>query len=315
MAAQPCRECRGRGRQAARRTLQVDVPGGDRRRAAHQALRARPRRRGGRARGRSVRAGRVREDERFVREGEDLITALDVPAPLAALGATLQAPTLDGTAPVEVPQGTQPGEIVTLRGQGMPSLRGARPPGDLKVVMNVVVPRRLSDEQRELIEACRRRSPRRTCARTSRCSPSCAARCAATRRERPGSFAAPRLVPGRSRRGGRDGQGRRRGAPPARRSGHDPARGACSQRGRRAGAGRAARAGALGRGGVRRRVRSSSMRSTAPPASCRCCRICRPRPASALVEISTSEIADDWAERWRDFHRPDHDRLSRSRAL
>ena len=93
---------------------------------------------------------RVREDERFVREGEDLITALDVPAPLAALGGTLQAPTLEGTAAVEVPAGTQPGEVITLRGQGMPSLRGGRR-GDLKVVVNVVMPRRLSEEQRELI--------------------------------------------------------------------------------------------------------------------------------------------------------------------
>ncbi len=93
---------------------------------------------------------RVREDERFVREGHDLITALDVPAPLAALGGTLQTPTLDGAAAVEVSQGTQPGEVITLKGQGMPSLRGGRR-GDLKVVVNVVVPRRLSEEQRELI--------------------------------------------------------------------------------------------------------------------------------------------------------------------
>ena len=93
---------------------------------------------------------RVREDERFVREGEDLITALDVPAPLAALGGTLRAPTLQGTTAVEVPQGTQPGEVITLRGQGMPTLQGGRK-GDLKVVMNVVIPRRLSEEQRELI--------------------------------------------------------------------------------------------------------------------------------------------------------------------
>ena len=66
---------------------------------------------------------RVREDERFLREGDDLITALDVPAPLAALGATLEVATLDGTAPVQLPAGTQPGEVITLRGQGMPALR------------------------------------------------------------------------------------------------------------------------------------------------------------------------------------------------
>jgi molecular chaperone DnaJ len=149
VAAQPCRECRGNGRIAARRTLEVDVPAGI---ADGQRIRLSGRGHTGEA---GAPAGdlyvlvSVREDERFVREGEDLITALDVPAPLAALGGTLRAPTLQGDTAVEVPQGTQPGEVMTLRGQGMPSLRGRK--GDLKVVMNVVVPRRLSEEQRELI--------------------------------------------------------------------------------------------------------------------------------------------------------------------
>ena len=68
---------------------------------------------------------RVREDERFVREGDDLIAALDVPAPLAALGATLETPTLEGVAQIEVPAGTQPGEVLTLRGEGMPGCAAA----------------------------------------------------------------------------------------------------------------------------------------------------------------------------------------------
>jgi molecular chaperone DnaJ len=151
VAAQPCNECRGRGRRATRRTLEVDIPAGI---ADGQRIRLSGRGHAGEAgapEGDLYVLVRVREDERFVREGEDLITALDLPAPLAALGGTLQAPTLQGVAPVEVPQGTQPGEVITLRGQGMPSLRGGRR-GDLKVVMNVVVPRRLSEEQRELIE-------------------------------------------------------------------------------------------------------------------------------------------------------------------
>jgi molecular chaperone DnaJ len=133
-----------------RRSIEVDVPAGI---ADGQRIRLAQR---GHAGGAGAPEGdlyvlvRVREDERFVREGQDLITALDVPAPLAALGGTLQAPTLGGTATVEVPPGTQPGEVITLRGQGMPSLRGGRR-GDLKVVVNVLIPRRLSEEQRELI--------------------------------------------------------------------------------------------------------------------------------------------------------------------
>jgi molecular chaperone DnaJ len=93
----------------------------------------------------------VREDERFVRDGDDLVTVLDVPAPAAALGATLPVPSLDGALDVEVPAGTQPGEVIALRGKGMPALRRGRT-GDLRVVVNVVVPRRLSAEQRELVE-------------------------------------------------------------------------------------------------------------------------------------------------------------------
>jgi len=150
VAKQPCRECRGRGRRMGRKSLEVDIPAGI---ADGQRIRLPQRAHAGEAgapEGDLYVLVRVREDERFVREGQDLITALDVPAPLAALGGTLQTPTLDGTAAVEVPPGTQPGEVIALRGQGMPSLRGGRR-GELKVVVNVVVPRRLSEEQRELI--------------------------------------------------------------------------------------------------------------------------------------------------------------------
>jgi molecular chaperone DnaJ len=93
----------------------------------------------------------VREDERFVRDGDDLVTVVDVPAPLAALGTTLEVPTLDEPIPLDVPAGTQPHDTLTLRGKGMPALRRGRH-GDLRVVVNVVVPRRLTHEQRELLE-------------------------------------------------------------------------------------------------------------------------------------------------------------------
>jgi molecular chaperone DnaJ len=151
VAKEPCRECRGRGRQAGRRELEVEVPAGI---ADGQRIRLAGR---GHAGEMGAPAGdlyvlvRVREDERFVREGDDLITALDVPAPLAALGATLEVPGLEGAVSVELPAGTQPGDALAVRGQGMPSLGRARR-GDLRVVVNVVIPRRLSDEQRELLE-------------------------------------------------------------------------------------------------------------------------------------------------------------------
>ncbi|HEY8303301.1 MAG TPA: DnaJ C-terminal domain-containing protein, partial [Solirubrobacteraceae bacterium] len=150
LPTQPCGECRGHGRRPTRRSEQVSVPAGI---ADGQRIRVGG---AGHAGERGAPSGdlyvlvRVRPDERFVREGDDLITALDLSAPLASLGATLEVPTLEGSRAVEVPAGVQPGEVLSVRGEGMPSLRGGRR-GDLRVLVNIVVPRRLSDEQRDLI--------------------------------------------------------------------------------------------------------------------------------------------------------------------
>jgi molecular chaperone DnaJ len=92
----------------------------------------------------------VRPDERFVRDGNDLVTALDVPAPQAALGDTFEVPTLDGPAEVEVAAGTQPGRGDRAARQGHPR-PAPRAPGDLRVVVNVVIPRSLTREQRDLL--------------------------------------------------------------------------------------------------------------------------------------------------------------------
>jgi molecular chaperone DnaJ len=149
--SQPCAECGGRGRRAVRKTLEVDIPAGI---ADEQRIRLSGR---GHAGERGGPPGdlyvlvRVAEDERFLRDGSNLVTVVDVPAPAAALGTTVTVPTLDGDEEVEVPAGTQPGTVVTLRGRGMPTVgRGRR--GDQQVVLNVVIPRRLSGRQRELLE-------------------------------------------------------------------------------------------------------------------------------------------------------------------
>ena len=148
---QPCETCGGDGLVQSPRRLKVDIPPGI---ADGQRIRLTGR---GHAGERGGPAGdlyvvvRVREDERFLRDGEDLITVVDVPAPLAALGTTVDVPTLDGAQPLEIPAGTQPGETIVMRGAGMPPLqRGRR--GDLKVVVNVAIPRSLNREQRELLE-------------------------------------------------------------------------------------------------------------------------------------------------------------------
>jgi molecular chaperone DnaJ len=147
---QPCTACAGRGRKAARKTLDVEVPAGI---AHEQRIRLTGRghagERGGPPGDLYVLVG-VTEDERFVRDGNDLVTVVDVPAPAAALGTTVSVPTLDGEEQLDVPAGTQPGTVVTLRGRGMPAV-GRRGRGDQQVVLNVLVPRNLTARQRELL--------------------------------------------------------------------------------------------------------------------------------------------------------------------
>jgi len=150
--SEPCERCDGRGREVGRRTLRVDVPAGI---GDGQRIRLTGR---GHAGERGGPPGdlyvsvRIEPDERLIRDGDDLVTVLDVSAPLAALGAKLQAPSLDGAVSVDVPAGSQPGEVIVIRNEGMPRLRRPGRRGDLRVVVNVVVPRRLSREQRKLAE-------------------------------------------------------------------------------------------------------------------------------------------------------------------
>jgi molecular chaperone DnaJ len=148
---EPCKVCRGRGRRVERPKVSVEVPAGV---ATGQRIRISGR---GHAGERGGPAGdlyvliQVREDPRFLRDGDDLVTVVDVSAPLAALGTTVEVPTVDGATEIDIPAGTQPNETISVRGAGMPALRGRRT-GDLRVVVNVVTPRHLGREQRELYE-------------------------------------------------------------------------------------------------------------------------------------------------------------------
>jgi molecular chaperone DnaJ len=152
VAREPCSECSGRGRMATVRRLEVEVPSGiDDGQRIRLAGRGHAGENGGPP-GDLYVLVRVQEDERFLRDGTDLVTVVDVPAPAAALGTTVEVPELDGgTSEVELAAGTQPGETVVVRGSGLPPLRGGRR-GDLRVVVNVVVPRRLTSQQRKLLE-------------------------------------------------------------------------------------------------------------------------------------------------------------------
>jgi molecular chaperone DnaJ len=133
------------------RTLEVEIPPG-----IHDGQRIRLSGEGhsglvvGRAGDVYVRV-RIRPDSRFVREGDDIFSTVDLTMTQAALGARVGIPTLDGETELEFDPGTQPGEVVVLRGRGMPVLQGFGR-GDHRVLVNVALPRQLTDEQRELLE-------------------------------------------------------------------------------------------------------------------------------------------------------------------
>ena len=147
----PCKVCHGRGRRVEQQKLSVAIPAGiDDGQRIRVTGRGHAGEHGGPAGDLYVQV-RVQEDKRFVRNGDDLVTVVDVAAPLAALGTTVEVPTIEGTTELEIPAGVQPNETMTVRGQGMPSVRGRRR-GDLQVVVNVVTPKHLKREQRELLQ-------------------------------------------------------------------------------------------------------------------------------------------------------------------
>jgi molecular chaperone DnaJ len=153
----PCEQCHGAGRVIEERTLEVEIPAG-----IHDGQRIRLTGEGhagtlgGRAGDVYVEV-RVRPDERFVREGNDVYTTVDLTVTQAALGATVAVPTLEGDLELTFEPGTQPGEIRVLRGRGLPVLQGFGR-GSQRVLVNVVVPRRLTDEQRQLLQEFERLS-------------------------------------------------------------------------------------------------------------------------------------------------------------
>jgi molecular chaperone DnaJ len=87
----------------------------------------------------------------FERHEDDLLYNLTISYPQAALGADVSVPTLEGNTSLRVQAGTQPGEVIVLRGKGMPRFRGYGK-GDLQVRIDVSVPKKLTSQQRMLVE-------------------------------------------------------------------------------------------------------------------------------------------------------------------
>jgi molecular chaperone DnaJ len=147
----PCEACAGSGRARRQASREIEIPAGI---EAGQRLRVSGAGHAGEA---GAPAGdlyvevAVAEDERFRRDGTDLVSIVSIPATEAMLGTAVTVPTLDGEQEIEVAAGTQPGHEEVLRGAGLPRLGGRRR-GNQRVILEVVVPTNLSDEQREIAE-------------------------------------------------------------------------------------------------------------------------------------------------------------------
>ena len=157
----PCSTCRGTGSQRRTRSFQVRVPSGVRDGAKIRLSgRGEPGPAGGQPGDLFVRV-HARPHAFFGRKGSDLTLELPVTYPEAALGADVHVPTLDGPVTMKVPAGTPTGKTFRLKGKGAPRRGGA---GDLLVTVRVEVPRKLSKQERQLLERLRdeeKESPRR----------------------------------------------------------------------------------------------------------------------------------------------------------
>lgn len=148
---EPCTECSGEGRVRSRRTLTVDVPAG-----VDTGTRIKLTGQGevgpaGGPAGDVYLEVRERKHETFVRQGDDLHCTLPVPMTAAALGTVLTLDTLDGPQEIDLRPGTQPAQVITLRGLGVGHLHvGGR--GDLHIHVDVHVPTGLDEEQATLLQ-------------------------------------------------------------------------------------------------------------------------------------------------------------------
>lgn len=149
-----CSVCGGEGRLLRTEELSMDIPAGI---ATGQTLRIRG---AGEAGLRGAPAGdafvqvTVREDPRFERDGDDIRTTLTISVPEAALGTQANVVTVHGVVTLEIPPGTQPGQVLRIKGKGMPVL-GSNRMGDHYVTVKVEIPKKLGRAERKILEEWR----------------------------------------------------------------------------------------------------------------------------------------------------------------
>jgi molecular chaperone DnaJ len=147
----PCKTCRGEGRQVRERTIEVKVPAGvEHGTRIRYAAQGEAGTHGGPA-GDLYVVLHVQEHPMFEREGQNLHCAVPISFAQAALGAELEIPTLEGPEKLKIPEGTQSGTVFKIRHRGVPVLNG-RGKGDLYIEVKVHTPARLNKRQRELLQ-------------------------------------------------------------------------------------------------------------------------------------------------------------------
>lgn len=147
----PCPTCNGAGRTMEDRAMVVTIPAGiDDGQSIRIPNKGEAGQHGGPA-GHLFVEVRVTPDPRFERREFDLFTLVHVSFPLAALGGRARIPTLQGERDVEIPAGSQPDDVITLRGEGIPRLNG-NGRGDLHAVVRLAVPKKVSRKERKLLE-------------------------------------------------------------------------------------------------------------------------------------------------------------------
>ena len=147
----PCRSCRGQGRTMEKKKVSVKIPGG-----VDDGVRLRVSGEGQAGEGGGPSGDlyvflEVKPNDKYERDGQDIILNQPIGMAQAALGCKVKVQTLDGEKEITVPPGSQWGHRVTLSGLGVPRLRGTGR-GDLFVELHVVVPKKLTGEQRELLK-------------------------------------------------------------------------------------------------------------------------------------------------------------------
>ena len=148
---EPCTACNGMGRVKNNKTLEVKIPAGiDDGMRIRSAGNGEPGVNGGPSGDLFVEI-RVKEHQVFQREGDDLHCEVPISVTKAALGGTVEVPTLDGKGEIEIPEGTQPAKTFRLRGKGIKGVRSSYP-GDLYVHINVETPVRLTEHQKKLLK-------------------------------------------------------------------------------------------------------------------------------------------------------------------